>query len=97
MIKTEKLQLEQISGYPYIDFDLAQIFDIIPSNLFIEIYLISFLEQKILFFSKNLEILNLFMYIIFSLNYPCNDSIYFWHIVSVAPDNLIPDNNILNK
>ena len=97
MIKTEKLQLEQISGYPYIDFDLAQIFDIIPSNLFIEIYLISFLEQKILFFSKNLEILNLFMYIIFSLNYPCNDSIYFWHIVSVSPDNLIPDNKMVSK
>ena len=97
IIKTEQLKLEQISGYPYIDFNLEEIFDIIPSYLFIEIYLISFLEQKILFFSQNLEILNLIMYIIFSLNYPCNDSNYFWHIVSFSPKNLTVDNKFVAK
>ena len=97
LIKTDKLKLEQLSGYPYIDFDLGEIFNLIPSSLLIEIYLITFLEQKILFFSQNLEILNLLMYIMFSLNYPCNDSIYFWHIVSITSKNFTDDNKFVGK
>ena len=97
LIKTEKIKLEQLSGYPYIDFDLGDMFNLLPVNLVLEIYLITFLEQKILFFSENLEILNLIMYIMFSLNYPCNDSIYFWHIVSLAPKNFNDDNKFVGK
>ena len=97
LLKVDKLQLEQLSGYPYIDFDLAEIFSLIPLNLLLEIYLITFLEQKILFFSENLEILNIIMYIMFSLNYPCNDSIYFWHIVSLSPKNFNDDNKFVGK
>ena len=97
LIKVDKLQLEQLSGYPYIDFDLADIFSLIPIHLLIEIYLITFLEQKILFFSQNLEILNIIMYTMFSLNYPCNDSIYFWHIVSIARTNFNDDNKFVGK
>ena len=97
LLKVDKLQLEQLSGYPYIDFDLAEIFSLIPLNLLLEIYLITFLEQKILFFSQNLEILNIIMYIMFSLNYPCNDSIYFWHIVSLSPKNFNDDNKFVGK
>ena len=97
LLKVDKLQLEQLSGYPYIDFDLADIFSLIPVNLLIEIYLITFLEQKLLFFSQNLEILNIIMYTMFSLNYPCNDSIYFWHIVSLAPKNFNDDNKFVGK
>ena len=33
----------------------------------------------------------------FSLNYPCNDSIYFWHIVSLAPKNFNDDNKFVGK
>ena len=97
IIKTEQLKLEQLSGYPYIDYDLGEIFNLIPSNILLEIYLITFLEQKILFFSQNLEILNIIMYSLFSLNYPCNDSIYFWHIVSLSPKNFTDDNKFVGK
>jgi hypothetical protein len=63
----------------------------------LEIYLFTFLEQKMLFFSQNLELLNMIMYIMFLLNYPCNDSIYFWHIVSVSINDLTADNKFVGK
>ena len=97
LIKTDKLKLEQLSGYPYIDFDLGEMFNLIPLNLLIEVYIMTFLEQKILFFSENLEIINIIMYIMFSLNYPCNDSIYFWHIVTLSPKNFNDDNKFVGK
>ena len=97
VLKTDSLKLEQLSGYPYIDFDLSEIVNLMPINLFLEIFLLTFLEQKMLFFSQNLEILNMIMYIMFSLNYPCNDSIYFWHIVSVSVDELTEENRFVGK
>ena len=50
-----------------------------------------------LFFSSNLEILNMVMYVLYILNYPCNDSTYFWHIVSVSKDNLTEENKFVGK
>ena len=97
ILKTDSLKLGQLSGYPYIDFDLSEIANLMPINFFLEIYLITFLEQKMLFFSQNLEILNMIMYIMFSLNYPCNDSIYFWHIVSVSVTQLTEENRFVGK
>ena len=94
---SKSITLDQLSGYPYIDFDLSEIFNLLPINLILEIYIITFLEQKTLFFSQNLEILNMIMYIMFSLNYPCNDSIYFWHIVSVPLKELTEENRFVGK
>ena len=45
-----------------------------------------------IFFSSNLELLNMIMFIMYILNYPCNDSTFFWHIVSVSKDNFDSDN-----
>ena len=33
----------------------------------------------------------------FILNYPCNDSTYFWHIVSVSKENLNEENKFVGK
>ena len=30
-------------------------------------------------------------------NYPCNDSVYFWHIVSVGKHNLVEENKFVGK
>ena len=87
------IELGQLSGYPYLDFDLSEIFNFLPLNLFLEIFTLSFVEQSILFFSSNLELLNMVMFIVFILNYPCNDSTYFWHIVSVSKENMMNDEN----
>ena len=91
------IEINQLSGYPYIDFDIKEVFNILPINLFLEIYLLTIVEQSMLFFSSNLEILNMVMYIMYILNYPCNDSTYFWHIVSVSKDNLNEENKFVGK
>ena len=93
----KKILLNQLNGYPIIDFDLYEIFNLLPLNLIIEIYIFIFLEQSVLFFSSNLELLNIIMYIFFLFNYPVIDSIYYWHIVSVSRYELIDDNKFVGK
>jgi hypothetical protein len=77
-------QVFQLSGYPVLDINISELFNVLPTNMLIEILIFNFLEYDMLFFSKNLEILNLTMYIIQVLNYPCTDSLYLWHILSVS-------------
>ena len=97
-VKHEKgKEIRQMSGYPYLEFDLSEIFNLLPINLVIEIYLLTFLEQSIIFFCSDLEILNMVMFIMFVLNYPCNDSPYYWHIVSVSKDNFVGENQFVGK
>ena len=93
----KEVVIKQLSGYPYLDFDLVQIFNILPLNFIIEIFILSIMEQSMLFFSHDLELLNMVMFIMFVLNYPCNDSPYFWHIVSVSKDNFDEDNKFVGK
>ena len=92
-----KIEINQLNGYPNLDFDLFEIFNILPLNLIIEVYVLAFLEINLLFFSSNLEILNTIMYIIYMFNYPCNDCTYFWHIVSVGKNNLDETNKFVGK
>ena len=89
--------LPQLSGYPYLDFDLTELFNILPLNLIIEIFLLTVIEQSILFFSSNLEILNMIMFIMYSLNYPCNNSTYFWHIVSISKNDINEENRFISQ
>ena len=93
----KEVVIKQLSGYPYLDFDLVQIFNVLPMNFVIEIFILTIIEQSMLFFSENLEILNMVMFIMFVLNYPCNDSPYLWHIVSISKDNLNEDNKFAGK
>ena len=93
----KKLQINQLNGYPNIDFDLYEIFNLLPLNVILKIYVLTFLEQSIIFFSSNLELLNIIMYIMYVLNYPCNDSTYFMHIVSVNKYSLIDENKFVGK
>ena len=95
--ENEKIELNQLNGYPNIDFDLYEIFNLLPLNLILEIYMLSFLELSMLFFSSNLELLNTIMYIVNMFNYPCNDTTYFWHIVSVSKNNLVEENGFVGK
>ena len=59
-----------------------------PLNDFLEIYLLTFLEIGSLFFSPDLEKLNIFMYILRVLNYPLINSNYFWHIESFSKKDI---------
>ena len=96
-LNEKNIELDQLSGYPHLDFDLSEIFNLLPLNLVLEIYILTVVEQSMLFFSSNLELLNMVMFIMYVLNYPCNDSTYFWHIVSVSKDNFVEENKFVGK
>lgn len=85
--------LYQISGYPFMDINMSEIFKIIPPQTIITIMILSFLEVDMLVFSEHLSQLNTFMYIISLLSYPCTDSTYFWHIISISLEDLKYEEN----
>lgn len=68
--------LNKISGCPMLEFSLVDLINILTPDLLIKIFLFSFLEVKIYFFAKNIEILNFVMYMISNLSYPFNNCDY---------------------
>ena len=89
--------IPKLTGYPYADFDICKIFSIVPIKEFIKIYLMTFLELDLLIFSPDLEKLNIFMYILYLLNYPLTDSNYYWNITSIPKDDLRKGEKALNS
>ena len=85
-------KINQINGYPVIDFNICEIFHIFEISTIVEIFIYSLLECEMVFFSKNLEMLNIMMYLISVLSYPSNDTMYLWHIVSVDKEEIINPN-----
>ena len=83
------LFFNQLSGYPFMDINLSFIFNLIPPEIIVEVFIFSFLEHDIIFYSSRPEILNMVMYIFSSFNYPFNDSIYYWHILSVSEESFM--------
>ena len=76
----------QLSGYPFMDLNISFIFNLIPPEIIVEVFIFSFLEHDIIFYSSRPEILNMVMYIFANFNYPLNDSIYYWHLLSVSKE-----------
>ena len=79
----------QLSGYPFMDINISFLFNLIPPEIIVEVFIFSFLEHDIIFYSSRPEILNMVMYIFSNLNYPFNDSIYYWHVLSVDQDSFM--------
>ena len=79
----------QLSGYPFVDINVSFIFNLIPPEIILEVFIFSFLEHDIIFYSSRPELLNMIMYIFTCFNYPFNDSIYYWHILSVSQDSFM--------
>ena len=92
------ITFNQVSGYPIMDFNISTIFTLLPLETIIQVFIFTFLENDILIYSENLELLNLVMYLFANLSYPINDSIYFWHILSVSIDTFMNgSSNFLGK
>ena len=83
------LFFSQLSGYPYVDINMSFIFNLIPPEIIIEVFIFSFLEHDIIFYSSKPEFLNVIMYIFACFNFPFNDSIYYWHILSVSQESFM--------
>lgn len=80
--------IPQLACYPIIDCHLSQIFGIFNKPELIELAIFSFLEIDIIFFSENISILNLVMYLLSTFSYPCMDTTYLWHILSVPGNDV---------
>ena len=76
----------QLSGYPFIDINVNYIFNLIPPEIVLEVFIFSFLEYNIIFYSSKLDILNMIMYIFKCFNYPFNDLNYYQYILSVSQE-----------
>ena len=87
------IKFQQLSGYPLMDINMSFIFNLIPPEIIIEVFIFTFLEHDILFYSSRPEVLNMVMFIFSNLNYPFNDSIYYWHILSVSIKNFMTGNS----
>lgn len=87
-----KMRYPFISGYPLIDFNAYEILNILPVELIIKTFIFNFLEIDMIVFSNTLELLNVFLFFLYFINYPCNDTIYLWHIISISKEELINQN-----
>ena len=76
----DKIEIPNLSGYPYIDFDLYKVLNHISINDLIKSYLLMFLEFPTMLFSSDLTKLNLFMFSLNLLNYPLTNTVYLEHL-----------------
>ena len=89
-----EIQFQQLSGYPLIDFNLSLLFNLLPVEVILKTFICTFLEEEIVFYSENIETLNMLMYIFSILNYPVNDITYYQSILSVSSNDYIIGNSM---
>ena len=90
----KKIKFDILTGYPIIQYNLAKVLlhSLSPSDI-ITIFLYSFLEKDILFFSKDLEYLSLTINSYLNLNFPLNDEKYYFINACVSYENYINSNS----
>ena len=80
-----KIKFNHLSGYPLIQYNLAKVlFHRLSIAQIIKVFLFIFLEKEIVFFSVDNEYLTLTINAYMNLNYPLNDSQYFYNIGSIS-------------
>ena len=89
-----KIKFEFLTGYPVIQYNLAKILlqTLSPIDV-IDIFLYTFLEKDVLFFSKDLEFLSLTINSYLNLNFPLNDEKYYFINACVSYDNYVNGNS----
>ena len=86
--KNEKIIIPRLTGYPYLEFNLCNLLYSMPIKEFLKIYVLVFLDVNLLFFSQDLEKLNLMMFMIMNLNYPLLDGMYFGYIKTFSQEQI---------
>ena len=82
MDKERKLYQNKMNELPLIDINLKNLFVKFSVEKIIDIYRYLFLETRVLFFSDNIDILNVFIYGMLSLLYPFE---YQYQIITILP------------
>ena len=92
------IYINQFTGFPYLDINLVSMFYLYNNiDMFIIIYLFSFLEIKCIFFCNFLDPLNNIMYVLNMLLYPFIDLSELGQIYSVSIDEILDKNKILEN
>ena len=82
MNEERKLKQNKMNQLPLIDLNLKNLFINFKIEEIIDIYHYLFLETRVLFFSQNIDTLNIFIYGLLSLLYPFE---YQYQIVTILP------------
>ena len=92
--KFKEIKFGFLTGYPVIQYNLAKVLlqNLSPLDV-IDIFLYTFLEKDVLFFSKNIELLSLTINSYLNLNFPLNDEKYYFINACVSYDNYINGNS----
>ena len=77
--RAEIIKFKFLSGYPLIQYNLAKVLlnNLNPEKI-ITIFLFTFLEKDVIFFSKDIEYLTLTLNAYLNLNFPLNDEKYYF-------------------
>ena len=93
-IKFEPIEFNLLPGYPLIQYNLAKVLlDTFSSYKVILIFIYTFLEKDVIFFSENIELLSLTINCFQNLNFPLNDEKYYFINATVSLDNYINGNS----
>ena len=93
-IKIEPIKFEFLPGYPLMQYNLAKVLlnNLSPYDVIV-IFIYTFLEKDVIFFSNNLELLSLTLHSYQNLNFPLNDEKYYFINACVSYDNYIKGNS----
>ena len=93
-ISFEPIKFPFLPGYPLMQYNLAKVLlDILTPYDVIIIFIYTFLEKDVIFFSNNLELLSLTMNSYQNLNFPLNDEKYYFINACVSYDNYVKGNS----
>ena len=81
--------INQMYCYPYFDFPICDIVNMISSELLVKIAIFNLLEISMVFFSENREHLNLIMYVISRLSYPFEKIHYYRDLISISKEEFL--------
>ena len=96
-VEKNTITLLQLSGFPYFDMDLSYLFCYFNFESFFTLYLFSFLEFKMIFFSPHLDFINTLMYIMRFLSYPFIDNNDLGQIYSITKEEFLSGKEIKNN
>ena len=93
-IKFEPIKFQFLPGYPIMQYNLSKVLlDTLSPYDVIVVFINTFLEKDVIFFSNNLELLSLTMNTYQNLNFPLNDEKYYFINACVSYDNYIKGNS----
>ena len=83
-----------LSGYPLIQYNLSKVlfYSLIPEKV-ITIFLYTFLEKDVIFFSKDIEYLTFTLNAYLNLNYPLNDEKYYFIGAPISFEDFVNGNS----